>query len=680
MISIDKNTFTLENKYFRRKLQFNSNGLQTTELLNKGSGNDLARKTPGCEFMLKINNQTLFGNHIKAIHVLDGSMTNAQFSLDLLDTEVIQDDNWSILRVNTITNDGCLIITGCYAIHKQFPSMRKWLEFKALEDVKITHLYIECLNAYPGKLRDIEIFRSNNAELPSVYFSTRGDTDFVQLYSQKTQEGYFLSSNIPGLLRKFLVYPNWAETALSVGYNTEIPHTIYLQKGDLHKTYEAYLHIFNGKFNDNNVYNEYRRFIRNRLPALPHNEGLMFCTWIPFLKNITEELLIKLINKASELGFLYFVIDDGWFVDPEWMVDPEKFPNGLEPVVAQIHKEKMKLGLWFNIGTDYGNTQANPENNRRGIDNTDDILGFSGSRMVQCLASGHRDIIANNLIMLAKRYDVAYFKMDFSSIVSPYGILAPGCHRTDHDFHHNFDDSVIKEYESLYYIRKKVKERFPDIVLDFSFETFGTEKPGIAALQYSELHHISNINTSNPNQCSALNIRNNLYNCSTVLPGERLLGSLICLQGDDNQQIFENLLTSLITAPLLAGNLLEIPSKTISIIKSVSKLLNPIYAKNGYLTEFIKIHNQTYVRSAEMDGFIRYNSGGWGIICVFSNNSKKQSILVSIKNIPSGNYLLKNSKGNKIKLSGEKLKNGFSIDWRDNCELFTFEKNNLDKE
>ena len=674
MISVNKNTFTLENKYLRRKLQFNSNGLQTTELLNKKSGSDFAHETPGCEFMLKVDNSILFGNHTQAVHVLDGSLTKTRFSLDLLNSEITQDNDWKILKVNMVTNDACLQIASCYAISEKFPAIRKWLEFKATKNLKISNIYIECLHAYPGKLRQIEIFRSNAPESPLTYFVAKGDTDFVQLYSQETGEGYFLSSNIPGPLRKFLVYPHWSETSLSAGYNTEMPNTVYLQKGDVYKSHEAFLHIFTGKFNDNSVYNEFRSFIRNKLPVLPNEEGLMFCTWIPFLKNITEELLIKLIDKAAELGFLYFVIDDGWFVDPGWMVDPKKFPNGLEPIVARIHKKNMKLGLWFNIGTDYGNSRKNPENNRRGIDKTDDILGFSGSRTVQCLASGHRDIVADNLIMLAEKYDVDYFKMDFSSIVSPYGILAPGCHHSDHEFHHNFDDSVIRQYESLYYIRKKVKEKFPDIVLDFSFETFGTEKPGIAALQYSELHHISNMNTNDPDKCSALNIRNNLYGCSTVLPVERLLGSLICLQGGDEKQIFENLLTSLVTAPLMAGNLLKISPETVSIIKSVSALLNPIYIKNGDLTGFIKIHDQAYVRPSEMDGFIRYNPEGWGIICVFSNDSGKQSASISIENISSGNYLLKNSKGDDIELSGEELKNGFSIHWNDNCELFTFER------
>ena len=46
----------------------------------------------------------------------------------------------------------------------------------------------------------------------------------------------------------------------------------------------------------------------------------MYCTWIPFLKEINEELLAKLARKAGEAGFDILVLDDGWFTQNAWVL------------------------------------------------------------------------------------------------------------------------------------------------------------------------------------------------------------------------------------------------------------------------------------------------------------------------------------------------------------------------
>lgn len=675
MITINNNIFTLENKYLKRELEFSKGGLQTIELINKVTESVLSQDISGSEFMLKIDTNTLHGSCKKIEHILDGNMTESNLSLHFINAKISKDDDWDILKINMATSNDLLIITCCYGINDEFPSMRKWLELRATETVKISNIYIECLHAYPGKLRDVEIFRSDFPNIPYTYFSARSEVDSVQLYNRVSKEGYFLSSNLPGPLRHFLVYPHWVETSLSVGYNKEIPNTIYLDQGEVFKTHEAYLHLYKGSANDIDVRNGYTRFIRDRLPVMPNREGVMYCTWVPFMKNIDENLIYGLIDKASELEFKYFVIDDGWFIDPEWKVDKKKFPNGLGPIADYIHDKGMFFGLWFNIGTDYGNTRANTKNDRKDIDNNDEVLGFYGNRNVQCLASEHRDIASDKLLELSRQYGVDYFKMDFSSIVSPYGILPPGCHCENHEYHKNHADSVIAEYESMKYIREKVKKEFPYVILDFSFETFGTENPGIAALQYSELHHVSNMDTNNLEKYSALMIRNNFYKFFTALPVERLLGALICLQGDDVEVIFENLATSLMLSPLVAGNLLELNDDAVAEIKAVQRLIIPIFNK-GDLTNFIKIHDTSHVEENDLDGYIRYNPSGWGLIAVFVNNSEKRSEVISISDIPQGNYILKNSNNEEIETSAEELKNGFTIKWTGKCELFSFKKIN----
>ena len=141
-------------------------------------------------------------------------------------------------------------------------------------------------------------------------------------------------------------------------------------------------------------------------------------------------------------------------------------------------------------------------------------------------ASKHREIMADKLIELARQYGVDYFKLDFSNIMSPYGMMPYGCHSKEHAHHNDYSDAVFEQYQSMMFMRETVKAVFPDLIIDFSFEVFGTERPSIAALRYSELHHASNMNTLHPDLMRADHIRGHFTNteifcltnvCSAVL-------------------------------------------------------------------------------------------------------------------------------------------------------------------
>lgn len=54
------------------------------------------------------------------------------------------------------------------------------------------------------------------------------------------------------------------------------------------------------------------------------------------------------------MGVELFVVDDGWFIGRnddtaglgDWYVDPEKFPNGMNELIDEVHRLGMKFGLW----------------------------------------------------------------------------------------------------------------------------------------------------------------------------------------------------------------------------------------------------------------------------------------------------------------------------------------------
>ncbi|MFC6226418.1 alpha-galactosidase [Paenibacillus allorhizosphaerae] len=112
---------------------------------------------------------------------------------------------------------------------------------------------------------------------------------------------------------------------------------------------------------------------------------------------------------AAALGITHYQIDDGWqqgitsnSVEPGgtwgdyysrdgnfWSVHPQRFPNGLEPVVAMADEYGIQLGLWFS-----------PDSSQDG-------------------AHWERD--ADQLLDLYRRYGICYFKLDGIEIRSKRG-------------------------------------------------------------------------------------------------------------------------------------------------------------------------------------------------------------------------------------------------------------------
>ena len=185
-------------------------------------------------------------------------------------------------------------------------------------------------------------------------------------------------------------------------------------------------------------------------------------------------------------------------------------------------------------------------------------------RKVMCFGTEWRFFITEQLISLAEKYKVDYFKLDFSTICSPYCTQEWGCHSTEHKFHKNYNDSMTAMYEGMMYLRNELKKRFPDLLVDFSFENFGTARPNIAALEYSEIHHVSNL-SANKTDCQQIDkIRNAFYNWLKVMPPERVLNGLLSIKGE---RALEYFLTSLTGAPLVAGDLSKLDADTIERIK-----------------------------------------------------------------------------------------------------------------
>ena len=274
----------------------------------------------------------------------------------------------------------------------------------------------------------------------------------------------------------------------------------------------------------------------------------------------------------------------------------------------------MRFGLWLNVGTDYG-LPGMPENwFARRADGKVNRLGFdySTSNNIFCLGSGYSQWAKEQLDLLADRYQVGYFKLDFSSVASPYGISPWGCHARNHEHHRSWEDSFLSIYEGMFELRDFMLQRHPGVTVDFSFESFGTEYPNIAALELSEIHHVSNFSAEKLQFQSIDRVRKTFYSWLTKLPPERILNGLLSIQGNRGA---EYLLTSFAGSPLVAGDLRNLSQELRSRLAVFSGAFNDA-AKSGPMTEFQLLENH-----ADADGFMRTAANGSGIACLFNREN-----------------------------------------------------------
>ena len=99
---------------------------------------------------------------------------------------------------------------------------------------------------------------------------------------------------------------------------------------------------------------------------------ILLNNWEATYFGFDEEKLLKIAEKAAEVGVELFVLDDGWFGHRDndhsslgdWTVDPKKLPNGLKGLAEKVHALGLKFGLWFEpemISPDSGLYRAHPE-------------------------------------------------------------------------------------------------------------------------------------------------------------------------------------------------------------------------------------------------------------------------------------------------------------------------------
>ncbi|MGH3261004.1 MAG: alpha-galactosidase, partial [Trebonia sp.] len=174
----------------------------------------------------------------------------------------------------------------------------------------------------------------------------------------------------------------------------------------------------------------FHAFLRGRPqhPRLPRPIGLN--TWEAVYFNHDLDHLLRLAERAAELGVERFVLDDGWFLGRrndrsalgDWFVDPDLWPDGLGPLVELVKQLGMQFGLWFEpemVSLDSRLAREHPE----WLFDAGHGVGVSG-RHQHVLDLGHAgayDYILDRVSALVDEYGIDYLKWDHNRPLTDAG-------------------------------------------------------------------------------------------------------------------------------------------------------------------------------------------------------------------------------------------------------------------
>jgi alpha-galactosidase len=130
------------------------------------------------------------------------------------------------------------------------------------------------------------------------------------------------------------------------------PGEIRLAPGDRHRTPQCWFAWSDAGLDG--LADRFHRLLRDR-PTHPRRpRPLILNSWEAVYFDHDLDRLLRLADRAAEVGVERFVLDDGWFAGRradnaglgDWTVDPEVWPRGLAPLVDHVRSLGMEFGLW----------------------------------------------------------------------------------------------------------------------------------------------------------------------------------------------------------------------------------------------------------------------------------------------------------------------------------------------
>lgn len=472
-----------------------------------------------------------------------------------------------------------------------------------------------------------------------------GMDDFaIRLDAPQDARGLFLLNLAPGLVRRSIVFKGYTPIS-TLGYDTaQFPVERALAPGPTFVSDAAGFLAY-----DRDPHPTLRAFAARHLAARPlEAPPVLYNTWQPFGLAIDEPLLLDLVDRAAELGFEVFSVDDGWQErQGVWREHPEKLPRGLAPIVASARARGMRFGLWVSLAAAHEASdvaRAHPEWLAREADGSPRWTSTAQGRVpFFCLTTPYADWIAEEIAAVIRRLDVSYLKVDLTTIVQIYGERA-GCFASDHG-HRSSGDFALQVYRAIGRISDRWRREREDLIVDLTYELWG----GHHAVDYALLRAGDAVWISNVLDAAGLGApyaaRRIALGRARCVPPERLLvGNLRA----DGPAPLTSAVSALASFPLLLGDLRAVDATLAPRLRAVLGAYRRVRDRYG-LGTFVPLEAEPDGMLGR-DGFYRGDGAGNGFVALFRNHARGAHVRLPLPASARGPIVLREV------VSGERLR------------------------
>jgi alpha-galactosidase len=206
--------------------------------------------------------------------------------------------------------------------------------------------------------------------------------------------------------------------------------------------------------------------LRNVLPDGERERPILYNSWEVTHFDVDETNQRELAKIAAGLGVELFVVDDGWFGGRrhsraglgDWFPSPERFPQGLGPLIDEVHELGMKFGLWVEpemVNPDSALYRANPDwvyhfpTRRRSERRNQLVLNLARSDVARWVYDTLDGLLTEN--------EIDYIKWDMNRPISDPGWPAE----------RNRPERVwIDHVHNLYDILDRIRRAHPDVAFE----------------------------------------------------------------------------------------------------------------------------------------------------------------------------------------------------------------------
>lgn len=280
--------YTLTNGIIERVFEVSEHGVRTVSLKDLRHGTEHIHE-PVREYAFALDDVLYSSYGESRVREVDGNREEIHL-LPVL-TEARQEPD----TLELAFDQGPVQVTLCFKIFPGLCGTRKHLVIRnrRSEAIRLSNVVFDDTCAAPGDFSSCDYYTGGNDRAQSICFTLEGAEDTVRCHDPERKAGWIMGSTAPGILRYFLVYPHWRNAICGLNMSSA-PFAKSLAPGESFTTPESIFALYHGEKNDPGTVRDFRSLVRAGLPPLKDREGVMYCTWLPFLKNIDAQLTREL--------------------------------------------------------------------------------------------------------------------------------------------------------------------------------------------------------------------------------------------------------------------------------------------------------------------------------------------------------------------------------------------------